>query len=355
LRTGILGHPQSGKTTLFNILAKAHAPTGAFASASGGVNIGAVQVPDARLESLRDLFHPKKYTPALIEYVDLAGPAGGKEKADALLPQQITISDLILVVVRAFENASVPHPRGTVDPMRDLGDFLDELVLKDMAVLDARLQKLRKGKQVGAKQDAEELPLLERCYASLEAGTPMREMKLGVEEERALRGFQLVTAKPLLVVFNVGEDQAGGAGLAETFAARPHAAAVEICGRAEMEIADLAETEAAEFMELLGIRESGLDRVIRTTYSLLGLQSFFTVGEDEVRAWTITSGTRAAQAAGKIHSDLERGFIRAEVVGWKELLDAKGLAEAKAASLLRLEGKDYVVGDGDVLNIRFSV
>ena len=191
MRTGILGHPQSGKTTLFNILARAHAPTGAFASASGGVNIGAVQVPDARLESLRDLFHPKKYTPARIEYVDLAGPAGGKEKADALLPQQITISDLILVVVRAFENASVPHPRGTVDPMRDLGDFLDELVLKDMAVLDARLQKLRKGKQVGAKQDAEELPLLERCYASLEAGTPMREMKLGVEEERALRGFQL--------------------------------------------------------------------------------------------------------------------------------------------------------------------
>ena len=314
-----------------------------------------VEVPDPRLERLRDLFHPKKYTPARIEYVDLAGQAGTREKADALLPPQITASDLILAVVRAFENDAVPHPRGAVDPLRDLNGFLDELALKDMAVLDARLAKLRKGKQVGAKLDLDEIPLLERCYAGLEAGTPLRELDFSAEEERTLRGYQLVTAKPLLVVFNTGEDRAGDAELAAAFGERPRAAAVEICGRAEMEIADLPAEEASEFMELLGIRESGLDRVIRTTYSLLGLQSFFTVGEDEVRAWTIPLETRAAQAAGKIHSDLERGFIRAEVVGWKELLDAGGLAEAKAASRIRLEGRDYPVGDGEVLNIRFSV
>lgn len=359
MRTGILGFPQSGKTTLFNLLARAHAPTGAYASAKGGVHVGTVQVPDSRLEALRDLFHPRKYTPARIEYVDLAGaPAAEKGKRDAaasLLPQQITASDLILVVVRAFADEAVPHPRGSVDPLRDLRDFLDELALKDMAVLEGRRERLRKAKQVGAKMDADELTLVERCLDSLQDGVPLRELALSADEDKALRGFQLVTAKPLLVVFNVGEDQVGGGGPAESVEARPHTAAVDICAKAEMEIAELPPEEAREFMELLGITEPGPARVIRTTYELLDLRSFFTVGEDEVRAWNIRRGTRAAQAAGKIHSDLERGFIRAEVIAAKDLLEAGGLAAAKAAHRVRVEGKDYEVQDGDVLNIRFSV
>jgi len=356
LRTGILGYPQSGKTTLFNVLARAHAPTGAYASAAGGINVGTVEVPDARLEALRDMFHPKKYTPARIEFVDLAGaPASGREKERALLPQQITGSDLILIVVRAFEDPAVPHPAGSVDPMRDLSGFLDELALTDMAVLEGRLERVRKAKKVGAKHDADELPVLERCLAALEEGTPLRELELTAGEDRLLRGYQLLTAKPVLIVFNVGDDRARGAGLAERIEARPGTAALEICGRAEMEIAELGDAEAAEFMELLGIAESGLSQVIRESYRLLGLCSFFTVGEDEVRAWTITRGTRAQGAAGKIHSDLERGFIRAEVVAAQELLAAGGLSEAKAKNLLRVEGKEYVVEDGDVLNIRFSV
>lgn len=353
MRTGILGFPQSGKTTLFNLLARAHAPTGGFASAAGGILVGTVQVPDPRLEALRDLFAPKKYTPAQIEYVDLAGAPGGRDKA-ALLPAPITTADLLLLVVRAFEDPAVHHPKESVDPVRDLNDLQDELVLKDLAVVESRAGKVRKAALVGQKEAKEEFPLLERCLETLEAGSPLRALEFTPDEERRLRGYGLLSAKPILVVFNVGESQATGAGLAEAVTAA-HTVAVEICGKAEMEIADLPQAEAREFMDLLGITESGLERVIRTSYDLLGLRSFFTVGSDEVRAWTITAGTRAVQAAGKIHSDLERGFIRAEVVAGTVLLEAGGLAETKAANQLRVEGKEYEVEDGDVLNIRFSV
>lgn len=355
MKIGILGYPQSGKTTLFNVLARAHAPTGGFASASGGVNVGTVQVPDPRLNALRDMFQPKKFTPARIEYVDLAGVPAGREKEGALLPQPILNSDLILLVVRAFEDPAVAHPKGSVDPLRDASSFADELVLKDMTVLEGRIERLRKAKKVGAKDAVDELPLLERCMAWLEAGKPVRSLERSAEEDRALRGYALVTAKPFLTVFNVDEAHAAGAGLAERFAAESGGAAVEICGKAEMEIAGLTGEEQREFMELLGIRESGLDRVIRSSYDLLGYCSFFTVGPDEVRAWTIGKGTRAQSAAGAIHSDLERGFIRAEVVSSADLLAAGGLPQAKERNLLRLEGKEYVVLDGDVLNIRFSV
>ena len=354
MRIGILGHPRSGKTTLFNVLARAHAPTGGFASASGGIHVGTVQVPDPRLEALRDLYEPKKYTPARIEYVDLAGPSG-KDDAAALLPQQITTADLLLLVVRAFEDPAVHHPRGSVDPERDLGELLDELLLKDMAVLEGRLERLRKAKQVGQKGAEEELPLLERCLAGLEENRPLRTLALTLDEEKRLRGFGLLTAKPALVVFNVAEDGVRGAGLAEAFRGDPRTGAVEICGRIEMEIAELGDEEAREFMELEGIEESGLRRVIHRSYELLGLCSFFTVGKDEVRAWTIPAGTPAVRAAGAIHSDLERGFIRAEVVEHDVLLAAGGFSEAKAGHQVRVEGKDYVVRDGEVLNIRFSV
>ena len=345
MRTGILGFPQSGKTTLFNVLARAHAPTGGFASAAGGIHVGTVQVPDARLEALRDLFEPKKYTPAQIEYVDLAGAPGGRDAA-ALLPPQITSADVLVLVVRAFEDPAVHHDKGSVDAMRDLVALQDELVLKDLQVVESRAAKIRKAAQVGQKEAKEELPLLEQCLATLEAGDALRTLDFTPDEERRLRGYGLLSAKPLLVVFNVGEGQASGAGLAEAVPEAPHTLALEICGKAEMEIAELPEAEAREFMDLLGIAESGLDRVIRTTYALLGLRSFFTVGKDEVRAWTIPAGTPAVRAAGKIHSDLERGFIRAEVVAGTELLEAGGLAQAKAANRLRVEGKEYEVQDG---------
>ena len=353
MKIGIMGFPQSGKTTLFNVLTLSHAPTGAFAASSGGVNIGTVQVPDERLERLRDLFQPKKYTPARIEYADLAGQEA--QKKNALLPQPILSSDLLLVVGRAFEDPAVHHPQGSVDAKRDVGHFLDELLLRDMGILEGRLERVKKAKQVGVKEAVEEAPILERCLAALEEGRPLRALEFSESEDKLLRGYQLLTLKPLLVVINVGEEQVQGAGIAETLDLGPGAGAVEICGKAEMEIADLEGDEQREFMELLGIAESGLNRVIRKSYDLLGLVSFFTVGQDEVRAWNVRRETPAVRAAGAIHSDLERGFIRAEVVGAKELLQAGGLAEAKQKNLMRVEGKDYLVQDGDVLNIRFSV
>jgi GTP-binding protein YchF len=355
MRTGILGYPQSGKTTLFNVLAHAHAPTGGFASAAGGINVGTIAVPDPRLEALRDLFQPKKYTPAQIEYVDLAGPPGGKDDAAALLPASITVADVLLVVVRAFEDPAVHHQKGSIDPGRDLREFQDELVLKDLAVLEGRTNRIRKAAQVGQKDAKEELPLLERCLARLEGGHPLRDEEFTDDEDRRLRGYGLVTARPLLVVFNVGEDRVQGAGIAEAIAQRPHTAALEICGKAEMEIAELPADEAEEFMELLGIAESGVARVIRSSYELLGFRSFFTVSKEEVRAWNITAGTPAVRAAGKVHSDLERGFIRAEVIPSADLLEAGGWSEAKAQKRVRIEGKEYEVADGDVFHVRFSV
>lgn len=353
MKTGILGYPQSGKTTLFNLLARAHAPTGAHASASGGVNVGTVQVPDSRLEALREMFHPKKYTPARIEYVDLAGH--GSSDDNALLPQQLMTADLFLVVVRAFTDANVHHFKDSVDPLRDASTFQDELLLRDMTVLEGRSEKIRKSAQGGDKKAKDEVALLDRCLTALGDGTPLRELEFTEHDEKALRGYQLLSAKPLLVLFNVDDDAASGAGLVEKFEARPHTAAVEIAGKAEMEIAELPEADAGELMDMLGISESGLDRAIRATYELLGLRSFFTVGEDEVRAWNITAGTPAVRAAGKIHSDLERGFIRAETVASSDLLKAGGMAQAKAGNLVRVEGKEYEVQDGDILNIRFSV
>ena len=348
MRTGILGYSQSGKSTLFSVLAGPSA-----SSAAGGINVGTVQVPDLRLEQLRDLFKPKKYTPAKIEYVDLA--AQGGEKSGALLPQQITTADMILLVVRAFEDPAVHHPQGSVDPKRDLAGLLDELILKDMTVVEARLEKLKKSKNVGVKEAVDEQPLLERCLEALESGTPIRDLDFRPEEEKALRGYQFLTAKACLVVFNVGDSAAAGAGLAEAVEAKPGFSAVEICGKAEVEIAELDGSDQKEFMELMGIAESGLARVIRSSYELLGLCSFFTVGEDEVRAWTIRNGTPAVEAAGVIHSDLQRGFIRAEVVPSRVLLELGGLSQVKQANKMSVEGKEYTVQDGDVLNIRFSV
>ena len=362
MRIAIMGFPQSGKTTLFNVLARAHAPTGQFASSSGGLNIGTVSVPDERLEKLRDLFTPKKYTPARVEYVDLAGPPPGKgEGAEALYPPQLRAAELIVCCLRGFRDESVVHPAGSFDLERDRRSFDEEIIFRDMTVLDTRIQRLEKSSRLGAasKDDPKELPLLLRCREALEAETPLREIEFDAEDERRLKGFQLLTAKPILYVANIDEqdlpDKSEAAARMIAAPSRPGSAVVAVAAKTEMELAALEGAERQEFMDLLGIRESSLDRLIRISYELLGLCSFFTVGPDEVRAWTIPIDSRAVDAAGEIHSDLARGFIRAEVCRWDDLLAAGGTAPLRDKGKLRLEGKEYRVADGDVLNIRFSV
>lgn len=362
MRIAIMGFPQSGKTTVFNVLARAHAQTGAFASGSGGINVGTVPVPDPRLEKLRDLFKPKKYSPARVEYVDFAGalPSGKEASAEALYPAQLRAAELIVCVIRAFHDEAVPHPLGNVDATRDVKRFHEELLLRDLQVIENRVTRLEKNMRVGAsKDDAAELELLKRCTAALESEQPLRELELSAAELKQLRGFQLLTAKPLLTVLNIGEsDLPEGPPACRAIVSAPAAAwtaTVMVPGRTEMELAALEGAERDEFMALLGVAESSLDRLIRVSYDLLGLCSFFTVGPDEVRAWTIPVGTRAVDAAGEIHSDLARGFIRAEVCRWDELLEAGTFAPLREKGRLRLEGKEYIVLDGDILNIRFSV
>lgn len=361
MRIAIMGFPQSGKTTLFNVLARAHAPTGHYASASGGLNVGTVSVPDARLEKLRDLFQPKKYTPARVEYVDFAGALpSGKDASEALYPPQLRAAELIVCCLRAFRDEAVPHPFDSIDPARDRKRFDEELLLKDLGVIENRVTRLEKNARLGVgKDEAQELALLKKCQAALEAETPLRELEFSREEIRLLKGFQLLTAKPLLHVVNIDErDLPDGPEALKTMQAqpsRPHTALVAVAARTEMELAGLEGAEREEFMTLLGITESSLERLIRISYDLLGLCSFFTVGEDEVRAWPIPRESRAVEAAGEIHSDLARGFIRAEVSRWDELLEAGSHSVLRDRGKLRLEGKEYLVRDGDILNIRFSV
>jgi GTP-binding protein YchF len=361
MRIAIMGFPRSGKTTLFNVLARAHAPTGGFASGSGGVNVGTVSVPDARLEKLRDLFSPKKYTPARVEYVDFTGAMPkASETSEALYPAQLRAAELIVCCIRGFRDQSVSHPFDTVDPIRDIRRFNEELLLRDLQVVENRLMRLEKSARVGAaKEDALEAEVLKRCRGALESEKPLREIAFTADEEKRLRGFQLLTAKPLLTVLNIDESDLPGGGTSFATLSKeppsPHTALVPVAARTEMELSSLEGEERREFMALLGIEESSLDRLIRMSYDLLGLCSFFTVGPDEVRAWNIVNGTRAVDAAGEIHSDLARGFIRAEVVRWDELLEAGSYNVLREKGKLRLEGKDYRVLDGDILNIRFSV
>lgn len=361
MRSAIMGFPQSGKTTLFNVLARAHAPTGHFASAGGGLNVGTVSVPDARLERLREMFQPKKYTPARVEYVDFAGALpSGKDASEALYPPQLRAAELIVCCLRAFRDEAVPHPFDSIDPVRDRRRFDEELLLKDLGVLENRIARIEKNVRLGVgKEEALELALLRKCHEALEGETPLRELEFSPEDLRRLKGFQLLTAKPLLYVINIDEAELpDGPDSLRSLAAgpmRPQTAVVGVAARTEMELAGLEGAERDEFMALLGITESSLEKLIRISYDLLGLCSFFTVGADEVRAWPIPRETRAVEAAGEIHSDLARGFIRAEVCRWDELLEAGSHSVLRDRGKLRLEGKEYQVQDGDILNIRFSV
>jgi len=366
LRMVIVGLPQSGKTTVFNALTRSEAVTGGFSTAEGEANLATVKVPDPRLDALTPLFNPKRIVPADVQYLDVAGLARGVGESGmgGQLLGQLAQANALVVVVRAFEDANVPHPEETVDPLRDLETLLLEFTFSDLGIIEKRLARIEQtvGKLRGTEREQyeREREALLRCKAALEENTPIREVELDEEETRLLRGFGFLTQKPLLVLVNVGEDQLGDAAGEIVAAAReqfgrPGVEIHALAGKIEMEIAQLDPDDAAMFMADLGISESSLDRVIRLSYDLLGLISFFTVGPDEDRAWTIRRGASAVEAAGEIHSDIARGFIRAEIVAYDDLMAAGGMAEAKKAGKLRLEGKTYVMQDGDVAHFLFNV
>jgi ribosome-binding ATPase len=360
LRAGLFGFPSSGKTALFQLLTSAR-----DAPRQGGkaeANVGVARVPDERLDRLSAMFNPRKHVPATVEFADVAGTGGAQTGAEALLDlAPFRNADALLHVVRMFRDPSVPHPSGAIDPARDVRTMEDEVILADLGVVERRLERLERDLKKGNTPElGKEREILVRCRTALEAGQPLRALGLSADEARRLRGFQLLSAKPLLLVLNLDEadlpqadDAVRIAGL-ESFMAGASTRAVPICAKIELEIAQLDPADATAFMTDLGLRESGLDRVIRASYDLLGYISFFTVGEDECRAWSIPRNTSAVLAAGEIHSDISRGFIRAEVVGYDQLITRGTLAACRDHGELRLEGKEYVVNDGDVINFRHA-
>ena len=354
MEMGILGFPKAGKTTLFNLLTGSRRDTGKF-TASAKANVGVATVPDHRLEQLRDLFRPRRYTPATVSFVDIPGIRTG-ESAESLDLARLREADALMHVVRAFEDVEIPHPEGGVDPVRDIEHLDLELIVADMELVGRRLERLAGSRKRGLDRDEEreQALLADRVLPALERETPVRELDLDGEEEKRLRGFQLLSAKPLVVAVNVDESR-----LATTdpkdLGIRGSVPALVVSAPIEEEISHLDGDEQAEFLRELGLAEPSVDRIIRTSYEILGLISFFTVGEDEVRAWTVRRGTVARRAAGAIHSDLERGFIRAEVVPWDELLESGSLAACRREGQLRLEGKEYVTRDGDIMHIRSGV
>lgn len=355
MQLGILGLPKSGKTTLFNTLTASHQATDKYATSSQ-TNMGMATVRDVRLEVLRDLFHPKRYVPATVQYVDIPGITKG-ESAESLDLAKLKTVDALVHVVRAFADPEILHPEGSVDPARDVATVDLELILADHTIVERRLERLEKATKRGLtpEEQRERQVLAEILLPALEAETPLREVALDPEDEKRLRGFQLLSAKPLLIVVNADEARAATPPAAFGITLREAVRAVTVSAPIEQEISTLSADEQREFLADLGLAEPSLDRVTRASYDLLGVISFFTVGEDEVRAWTIRRGTRAREAAGAVHSDIERGFIRAEVVPSDDLIRLKTLAACRDAGLLRLEGKEYVVKDGDVVHFRFNV
>jgi hypothetical protein len=362
MQIAIIGLPNSTKTTVFNALTRANRETSAFSTGQFEVHTATVDVPDPRVDRLSAMFKPRKTTYAKVTYADIAGLAKGVSEGGLSGPLLNTISqsDALLHVVRAFEDPEVPHVEGSVNPRRDIDIIDGELLLSDMIIVERRVERLeaqlKKGsdKLIRAANEAE-LALMQQLKAQLDQGSLLRDLGLAPAELKMLRNYGLLTLKPMLIVLNIGENVAGCAIDSLNEYQHHHTTIACLQGKLEMELAQLPPEEVSEFLAEYHIDELGLNRVIRFSYDLLGLHSFFTVGEDEVRAWTIPVGAPAVEAAGVIHTDLARGFIRAEVVAYDDLIGAGGLPAARQRGLLRLEGKDYVVQNGDILNIRFNV
>ncbi len=355
MKTAIIGLPMTGKTSLFTILTGVHQETRIGSTA---VRTGIARVPDGRLTELSKLFDPKKVTHATVEYADM--PSISKENLrDPSYIASLRVVDAFAHVLRLFEDETIPHEKGSIDPVRDLEDVETELALSDLVVVEKRLERLDKDrKKIKNPELDREFELLERCKTALEENRPLRELTLEAEDEKRIRGFQFLSQKPMLYVLNLGEADAGKLHDREQefragpIAGRRHVAAAAVCGKIEADLAELPPEEQTDYLASYGLEESGLERLISAAYELLGLMSFLTAGEDEVRAWTIPAHSTAVKAAGAIHSDFEKKFIRAEVVNWKTLVDLNGYAGVREKGLLKLEGKDYIVKDGDVLVIR---
>ena len=355
MKTAIIGLPMVGKTSLFMILTGVHQETRIGATAA---RTGIAKVPDPRLDDLARIFEPPKITHATVEYADM--PAVSKENLrDPSYVASLRVVDAFAQVLRMFEDETIPHERGSLDARRDMEDVETELILSDLVVVEKRLERLEKDRKKIKSADLDhECTLLEKCKAALDQNQPLRQMQLDAEEEKRIRGFQFLSQKPMLYVLNLGEEDAPRLHQREqefqegALAGRIHTAVAAVCGKIEAELAELPAHEQRDYLASYGLNESGLERLISATYSLLGLMSFLTAGETEVRAWTIPVHSTAVKASGAIHSDFEKKFIRAEVVNWKNLVELGGYAGVREKGLLRLEGKEYIVKDGDVLVIR---
>ncbi len=360
MKTGIIGLPQVGKTSLFKILTKAKLEDRGYSNPREA-HIGVAKVPDERLDKLSALYSPKKTTHATVEYVDVAAIGQEALKETAFLTSLRNV-DALIHVLRAFEDDSIPHV-GPVDPLRDIKNVEFDLMISDLTQVEKRLERVEKDLKKGKTSDLEhEKALLIRSKEALESEKPLRELEMTLDEKKLIKGFMFLSQKPVLYALNIGESETLGNDLDSAVerykltevANRPNAGATAICGKVEAELAEMDEAEAADFLGSYGLHESGLVRLIRKSYELLGLISFFTAGEDECRAWTVPAGSKAPQAAGAIHSDLEHHFIRAETIRWDSLLSAGSEAAARSLGTLRLEGKEYLVQDGDVMHIRHS-
>jgi len=360
MKTGIIGLPQVGKTSLFRILTKANLSEQAYSNPREA-HIGIAKVPDDRLDRLAAQYNPKKLTHASVEYVDV-GAIGQDALKESGYIGHLRNVDALIHVLRAFDDDSIPHV-GPVDPLRDIKNVEFDLMVSDLGQIEKRLERVEKDlKKMRSPELEKEFDLLKRAKLHVESERPLREMEMTAEDKKRLRGFMFLSEKPMLYVLNVSESTQLGKDLEAAVAkynltevaSRMNAGATAICGKVEAELTEMSDADAADFLSSYGLTESGLSRLIRTSYALLGLISFFTIGEDECRAWTIPVDTKAAQAAGAIHSDLEKHFIRAETIRWDQLLDAGSEANARAKGILRLEGKEYVVKDGDVMHIRHS-
>ncbi|HEX9917443.1 MAG TPA: redox-regulated ATPase YchF [candidate division Zixibacteria bacterium] len=361
MKVGIVGLPLVGKTTIFNALTGGKAKIGDFALGPKNPNIGVVKVPDERLYKIAQLYQPKKVTPTEVEYIDVGGLIEEEKKkgSEGQFYASLRETDQLAQVVREFENENVVHIHGQIDPKRDIKDFDCDLVLLDLDLVEKRISRLEKNLKVGRKEDKEEFELLARFKESLEGGIPLRKLKLTQVEEKLTRGYGFLSLKPMLVLLNIGENQIGDSARIE----REMRSCIEdekvdvclVCGKLEMELSQLEEKDKESLRGELGIKEKALDKMTHNSYKLLDLVSFFTANQNEVKAWPIKSGSTALKAAGAVHSDMEKGFIKAEIISYGKLLEFGSTARAREKGELKLEGKDYIVQDGDVILFRFNL